>query len=267
MQMQGIYEQRLCAFVDILGFKDLVMRSRDRPALQEKIRQVLHEVVLARPVWERDSPVELIEARLRQEDVADPQAEAERLVNEYAAAERSASFSDCLILSTTLHDRAIIGLVTSLLSLSNDLAELGVYARGAVCLGQLCHEQDLCFGPALIEAYDLEKDVAKFPRIVFSPEAYEVVAQVNRTSFGSLSLYLREDVDAWRFLDFLNQTDPNLAPEADQLRVIRRELARQLSIPQGLDQVREKLVWLSRYFNLVLNETRIPGINPLSVSE
>ena len=76
--MQGIYEQRLCAFVDILGFGDLVRKSLDRPALQGKIRQVLREVILARPVWERDSPVDVIEARLRQEDVLDSQAEAER---------------------------------------------------------------------------------------------------------------------------------------------------------------------------------------------
>lgn len=48
--MQSIYEQRLCAFVDILGFGDLVRRSLDRPTLQRKIRQILREVILARPV-------------------------------------------------------------------------------------------------------------------------------------------------------------------------------------------------------------------------
>lgn len=112
--MQGIYEKRLCAFVDILGFGDLVRRSLNCPALQGKIRQVLREVILARPVWERDSPVEVIEARLRKEDVLNPQAEAERLVDEYASGERGSSFSDCLVLSAALNSRAISGLVTSL---------------------------------------------------------------------------------------------------------------------------------------------------------
>lgn len=264
--MQGIYEQRLCAFVDILGFGDLVRKSLDRPALQGKIRQVLREVILARPVWERDSPVDVIEARLRQEDVLDPQAEAERLVNEYAAAERGYSFSDCLVLSSALNDRAITGLVTSLLFLSGNLAELGVYARGGVYLGQLCHEQDLCFGPALIEAYNLEKKFAKYPRIIFSTEAYGEVAQVNMTSLGPLASYLREDVvDGWRFLDFLNQTAPHLALPTDQMRVIRRELNRYLSCSNVKPQVREKHVWLGRYFNLALEEGSIVGIDPLSV--
>ena len=263
--MQGIYEQRLCAFVDILGFGDLVQRSLDRPALQEQIRQLLREVVLACPVWERNSPVDVIEARLRQEDVPDPQGKAEQLVNEYAAAERGSSFSDCLVLSATLNDRAITGLVTSLLYLSGNLAELGAYARGAVYLGQLCHEQDLCFGPSLINAYELERNKAVYPRIVFSPEAYEAVAQGNLTSLGPSAPYLREDVDGQRFLDFLNQTALHFSwpSPADQMRVIRRELDRQFSFSKIPPRVREKLVWLAHYFNLVLEEP-IVGIDPLS---
>lgn len=266
MQTQVIYEQRLCAFVDILGFRDLVQRSLDRPALQEQIRQLLREVVLARPVWERDSPVDVVEARLKRQGVADPKAEAERLINEYAAAERGSSFSDSLVLSATLNDRAITGLVTSLLFLSRGLAELGKYARGAVSLGLLCHEQDLCFGPALIAAYDLEGNVAVYPRVVFSPEAYASVANVNLASVGPLAPYLRDDGDGQRFLDFLNKAALDLAGpfRADQMREIRRELDRQLSSSKAQPRVREKLLWLAHYFNSVLKEMPIAGIDPLS---
>ena len=266
MQTHAIYNHRLCAFVDILGFRDLVQRSHDHPILQGQIRQLLREVVLARPVWERDSPVHVIEARLRRQGVTDPKAEAEQLVNEYAAAQRGSSFSDSLVLSATLNDRAITGLVTSLLFLSRGLAELGKYARGAVCLGLLCHEQDLCFGPALIAAYDLEKNVAVYPRIVFSPDAHAVVANVHLPTVGPLAPYLREDVDDQRFLDFLNQAALDLAGpfRAGQMSEIRRELGRQLSSSQAPNRVREKLVWLARYFNTVLEETPIVGIDPLS---
>ena len=193
MQTQAVYEQRLCAFVDILGFRDLVqrsLRSLDPLLRQKQIHQLLQEVVLARPVWDRDSPVGVIEDRLRKQGVADPKAEAERLVNEYAAAERGSNFSDSLVLSATLSDRAITGLVTSLLVLSRGLARLGKYARGAVCLGPLCHEQDLCFGPALIAAHDMEKHAAFYPRIVFTPEAHAAVAKVQSLSVGSLAPYL-----------------------------------------------------------------------------
>lgn len=265
MQTQAIYEQRLCAFVDILAFRDLIKRSLDRPVLQIQIRQLLREVVQARPVWERDSPVDLIEARLAQQGASDPKHEAELLVREYAAAERGSSFSDSLVLSATLNDRAITGLITSLLFLSRGLAELGRYARGAVCLGPLCHEQDLCFGPALINAYDLEKN-AEYPRIVFTPEAYAEVVKIQLPSVGPLAPYLREDVDGRWFLDFLSQTALDLAGpfRSEQMGEIRRELGRQLSSSQAPIQVRRKLVWLARYFNSVLEKAPIVGIDPLA---
>jgi hypothetical protein len=113
-----MYEQRLCAFADILGFRELVKHSRDRPHLQQQIRQLLREVVLAKPVWERDSAVDLIEARLREQGVQDPGSEAERTVARYAIAERGTSFCDSLVLSVTPDAHAISRLVTSLLFLS-----------------------------------------------------------------------------------------------------------------------------------------------------
>jgi len=265
MQTQTTYEQRLCAFVDILGFRDFIQRSLDRPVMQGKIRQLLREVVDARPVWERDSPVDLIEAQLRLQGVADPKAEADRRINEYAAAERGSSFSDSLVLSAILNDHAITGFVTSLLFLSIRIAELGKYARGAVCLGPLCHEPDMCFGPSLINAYDLERN-AKYPRIVFTPEAYVEVAKVQSPGVGPLRSYLREDVDGQRFLDFLNQAAFELTGpfRGDQMRDIRRELSNQLSSSQVPNRDRDKLIWLADYFNLALKDTPIPGIDPLT---
>lgn len=261
MQTQAIYERRLCAFVDILGFRDLVQRSLNRPVLQGQIRELLRKVLLARPVYERDSPVEVIEARLRQQGVSDPKRESELLLEAYAAAERGSHFSDSLVLSVILNDHAITGLVTSLLFLSRGLAELGSYARGAVCLGLLYHESDLCFGPALIAAYDLEKKVA-YPRIVFTPEAHAAIAKVESPSVGPLAPYLREDSDGQRFLDFLSPTlDLSGSFREDQMREIRHELDRQLSSSQVPDSVQQKLDWLTRYFNSVLEREPIAGIN------
>ncbi len=77
---------------------------------------------------------------------------------------------------------------------------------------------------------------------------------------------LREDVDDQRFLDFLNQAALDLAGpfRADQMREIRCKLGRQISSSQTPNKVREKLAWLARYFNLVLNESPIVGVDPLS---
>jgi hypothetical protein len=93
-----MYEQRLFAFVDILGFSKLIERSLKQPRLQQEIRQLLREVIDAKPIWEQDSPVDLIEARLRAQGIPNPRSEAEQTVARYAAAERGTSFSDSLVL-------------------------------------------------------------------------------------------------------------------------------------------------------------------------
>ena len=263
----SMYEERLCAFVDILGFRELVQRSLNRPVLQQKIRQLLREVVEATPVWERNSPVDLIEARLSGEGARDPKSAAEKLVASYSAAERGTSFSDSLVLSVLPDPQAISRFVTSLLFLSRSTAELGGYVRGAICRGLLCHEPDLCFGPALIEAYDLEQKIAVYPRIIITSAAHEAIAPVDIPVIGSLVSYFGTDVDGERFLHFLSPRAFDLVGSfrVEQMGVIRRELCRQLESCKIADSRRPKLVWLARYFNSSLAEAPVPGINPIAI--
>jgi hypothetical protein len=263
-----MYEQRLCAFVDILGFRELVERSLDRPHLQQQIRQLLREVIDAKPTWERDSSVDLIEARHIEQGAADPRFEAEQTVARYAVAERGTNFSDSLVLSVTLDARAVRSLVTSLLFLSRRVAELGCYVRGGVCQGLLCHEEDLCFGPALIAAYNLEQKVAFYPRIVVTPDAHETIAAVDTDVVDPLASYVRTDFDGERFLHFLSPQVIDLVGSflhETQMQEIHHELRRQLLQVRPGDPHRPKLIWLARYFNSVLKEVPISGMESLSI--
>ncbi len=181
-----IYEQRLCAFVDILGFSKLVEESIPSTTRQQRIRDLLRRVIDAKPV--RDSWwVDIIEARLRVLGIPNPRSAAEQKVVGYAAAERGTNFSDNIVLSATLDAHAISTLITSLIFLLRDAAALGSYVRGGICRGLLCHEVDLCFGPALIAAHDLEQKVAFYPRIVVTPEAYEAIAKIDMDVVGPLA--------------------------------------------------------------------------------
>jgi len=267
MTSEEMYEQRLCAFVDILGFRDLVKRSVKHPALQGRIQQPLRKFVSELPVWERDNPTDIIEARLKQQGISDSKSKAESLVDKYVATECCLNFSDSLVFSATLNDHAITTIVTSLLFLSIRLAEIGKYARATGCLGPLCHEKDLCFGPALIAAYDLERWIAFYPRIVVSTEAHTEIERVNSPSVGSLSPYLREDHDGVQFFHFLGREALDLcgAFRSEQMVEIRRELSRQLSSSHTEIRVRPKLIWLARYFKSTLEEAPIAGVNRIPV--
>ncbi len=52
------------------------------------------------------------------------------------------------------------------------LLDLGVLVGGGVSFGPLYHDASVVFGPALVEAYHLESDCAKFPRVIGSDAVF-----------------------------------------------------------------------------------------------
>jgi hypothetical protein len=261
MSLANTYETRLCAFVDILGFRQLIEESVRRPSLTQNIRDILREVREATPVWERNPPVDIFARRFERTGVKPPEAtlKAQEKVKENSKKERGTWFSDSLVLSSSLEGFAIRNLVISLILLSQNMAKSGYYVRGGVSLGLLCHETDMCFGPALISAYDLEKD-AQYPRIVFDAEARRTLDRADASGVRKLASYLREDIDGIAFLHFLGQEALDLLPEFrdEHMSIIRQFLSRQLDSAFAKDaRIKSKLFWLARYFNFSLNGTTL----------
>lgn len=55
------------------------------------------------------------------------------------------------------------------------LAELGLLARGVVVVGDHYHDDHMIFGPALVEAYELESQRVNWPRLALSSDAADEV--------------------------------------------------------------------------------------------
>lgn len=74
-------------------------------------------------------------------------------------------------------------------------------------LGQLAHRGNVIFGPALIEAYKLERDVAKYPRIIATPEAVPYLNPLIGTDITNTSYAhpwnFRKDRDGMWYVDIL----------------------------------------------------------------
>ncbi|HZE72955.1 MAG TPA: hypothetical protein VE135_25865 [Pyrinomonadaceae bacterium] len=60
-------------------------------------------------------------------------------------------------------------------ALASAAIKLGFLIRGGATVGQLHHEKDIVMGRALNEAYELERRVANYPRIVVSSKLYSRV--------------------------------------------------------------------------------------------
>jgi hypothetical protein len=67
-------------------------------------------------------------------------------------------------------------ILTAGIRLIVDLLHMGFLTRGAIVVGDLFHRDNVIFGPALLEAYQIESREAFYPRIIVSNKALEELA-------------------------------------------------------------------------------------------
>ena len=83
--------------------------------------------------------------------------------------------------------------------------EVPVLIRGGIAYGSLFSEADIIFGKGLTEAYFIESNIAKYPRIVFSNSLLEQGGvKRNKISRKIEKLVLASDNDGLNFVNFLS---------------------------------------------------------------
>jgi hypothetical protein len=175
------------------------------------------------------------------------------------------SFSDNVVASVPFDEQYLVWTLRSLGNIQLGAALAGFWIRGAVTIGELHHDTHIVFGPALNRAYFLESHDAKYPRIIFDPDAQELLAV--RADFIS------ED-DHFRFIDpfsvsFMREvrnggpparktierfnelanaripTEPQFIDERTVLSMLTTRLAAEIAAC-AQDGPKEKLTWLLR---------------------
>jgi hypothetical protein len=134
------YSERVLAFIDILGRSEIVV---DEPSVERVARAIF--------TVHRENDMHTFAARLVEAD----------------SAVCVTSFSDCVVLSCDAASNAAVqSLLYRVCRLYVELLKEGFVCRGAVVVGRASHQDIAVVGPALIEAYKLERDVAVYPRII-----------------------------------------------------------------------------------------------------
>jgi hypothetical protein len=250
--LKRLYERRVVAFVDILGFGDIVARTTSDPSLFREVRDVLKLIL------HQEQLIQAHRQRLMDKERARRHSGLSIRLLPASRAEMTA-FSDCYLVSDKIKSGWHVPVTAQ--ALAATLLSRGILCRGSVVLGDAYHRDRVLFGPAVIAAYRLEKDVAKYPRIIVSDDAAERFATLNESTFdGHL---LRRDVDGcW----FLNSLAPPLSrwsaltTQADEIRNaqnylknVRRHLVTRLretrrATTVNLDHL-TKVRWLASRFN------------------
>ncbi len=231
--MDFSYKNRFVAFLDILGFRDVIDRSK------------------------REPPEVTIEEILSLLNYPEPVAKGKMLIGEvgdiWESDHKFTQFSDNIVISTEYSEAGLLYLVDHIERIAFGLLRLGFFCRGGIASGLLYHDKNIVFGPAMIEAYDLEHEKAVHPRVILSEDVKRFACSMSAGQGVVImrKLYQGEDyymVHALRLLAFaLGILGDSGKWEMDYLNIwlhLRKEISRLSDQPKE----KKKIEWFKQYF-------------------
>lgn len=234
------YERRLVAYIDMLGFKDLIAKSTADPSKVKDICYVLN----------------LFYERFAQERLG-------RCA--FGDSNRLSQFSDCFVVTSDPTAVAAEKLIRELRQIQIHCIMSGssILLRGGVVLGDVYHsnpDQDpatgqnskdeggslpFLFGPALVEAYEIEQKIAIAPRIVVTGTVVELVTEKLVTDL------LVSDEDGLKFVNYLTPPeDVDFYANRGRRRVAKNEYFQEIHAMCDVNrghpkpEVRQKYEWI-----------------------
>lgn len=200
MDLNCKYEKKILVFFDVLGFKDMVQRKyKDKP---EKIKEILNMMhVLSSPSYTSeliifsDSVINILEIKEK--------------YGEYGQ-----NFADYL--NVIFSNIATIQV--------NMFGLYGVLIRGSIVIGDIYYESEknLLFGPALVDAYELESKYSIYPRFLIGKS---IVDEIRNAEW----LDVTEDVDGHYYIDVFKWL-VKLEPEKQHLVNLKSKIEEEINM-------------------------------------
>ena len=167
------YENRYIAFIDILGFKNIIKKSE-----------------------EKNNEIEYIE----------------KAINIFKSFTKDSAFvvtqfSDSVVISTNDSQDDFQRMLKCLLEISIKSIGIWYLLRGGITKGKLIHTKDYLFGPAMNYAYKLESELAIFPRIIIDENLNEDINKQNNYFFTKDfdGIYYLDYLNKKNFINMKNQ--------------------------------------------------------------
>lgn len=231
------YENRLVAYIDILGFKELVARSVEpNPSVTPTdIKKIL----------ELPGPAEMDAIILgRIGDIAQ-------------SGYRMTAFSDCAVLSTEPTEQGLIHLLHHVGKIGFNLVKLKCLCYGYITMGPVYHDNDVLFGPAFIDAYTYIEEDKKEPyaRVVLGEDVVELGLSADPPVDTVFKRFTRKDdydkyyANILRVLRMYMDMEGGPPPEVRKIcSEIEDHLAMELERLFGEEKKRIRVEWFKKYF-------------------
>jgi len=188
------YQKCFIAYLDILGFKERVRISQDN---KEEVKLLLDSLKICNAFASGSKKVVNDMGGNRTIDI------------------QSRFFSDSVVffLKDSPDDLGHLFLIVRYVQ--DQLWSKGLLIRGAITYGDMYFpnknaENNITLGPGIIKAFELESEIAVYPRIIISSTLYDYIEEKGIQAYpfaddGEVKNYIRQDKDGVYFLDLLNQ--------------------------------------------------------------
>jgi hypothetical protein len=237
-----MYEDRVLAFIDILGFSGAINRTIEKGMENEnEIKRIDDILNGARELSDKYSPL------------GNDNLRADGIVHH---------FSDSIIISYPKEKSGgIFFIILEILFFSLVALQKGFLLRGAIVCDKLYHTETKIFGPAMVKAYQMERELAVYPRIILDNNILDIAKKYPREmnhqkkEFKLIKNILLTDFDGYSFINYLDISPPNiLSPDMipeyfESLRVIMQKIAQEKD-----PGIKSKYLWLKGKFNNALSK-------------
>jgi len=137
MPQNIIYKTKFVAFIDLLGFHQIIEKSAQDHCLQKRVSEVLQT--------------------FQNTACENPQQDIVLTV-----------FSDSLVLSAAVTSEGFNSLCDMIGRIARNLIQKDILIRGGISVGLVHHQGTMTFGPAMNEAYGIEDKWAVYPAVILS---------------------------------------------------------------------------------------------------
>jgi hypothetical protein len=260
------YQNGIVAFIDILGFKEIIKKSERNP---RQLRTVYESLEFLK---KRELPDKWNLQLVEMEEDAQKKG-----MSDFDISNRtfSSAFSDSIVVSVIVDDNNIHASLSTLLAnlsfVGSKLIIDGILIRGAITIGKIIHTPTgIVFGQGLIDAYQLENRAAKYPRIILSDNLisklkYPLETKKDRFPYHQ---YLKRFTDGCIGFHQLIYFQVLQSWEKMSQKRLETSLTKaKKTILEGLDSsfeypdVHEKYLWLKKEFqDLIILEAKKPVI-------
>lgn len=204
------------AFVDILGFTNMVKHDCEAPGESNSyIKRLFESYKHTQDMHKQSNEFDVIQ------------------------------FSDSIIFSMPFSQNKFPHFINIISNYQYELFKQGLLCRGGIAYGKHFSRDRFLFSDGLIEAYKLEKEFAKYPRIVVSKD---LLYLIYKERILDENVHLLKENDDIIFIDFFG--DNNLSDITEYLKSIL------YSSKSNETSITEKQRWLEEYFDFKVSKSR-----------